>query len=53
MSYFAETQNGVTALYFHGAKTGSKVEILAATPAFYLFAARDHGSPGKALPGGS
>ncbi len=53
MNYFAETQDGVTTLYFHGAKTGRKAEILAANPSVYFFAERDDGSREKTMPDGS
>lgn len=53
MNYFAETQDGVTTLYFHGAKAGRKTEILAANPSVYFFAERDDGSREKSRPDGS
>jgi len=43
MNYFAEVKDGKVTLYFHGAKTGRKSEILAKNPSVYFFAERDDG----------
>ena len=44
MNYFAETRPGLLPiLFFHGAKSGRKAEILARNPAVYFFAERDDG----------
>ena len=54
MNYFAETRPGLLpVLFFHGAKSGRKAEILARDPAVYFFAERDNGSKDIVRPDGS
>jgi len=45
MNYFAEPRPGLLpVLFFHGAKSGRKAEILARNPSVYFFAERDDGT---------
>ena len=45
MNYYAELRpDQLPVLFFHGAKSGRKAEILARNPAVYFFAERDDGS---------
>ena len=54
MNFFAETRPGLLpVLFFHGAKSGRKAEILARDPAVYFFAERDDGSKDIVRPDGS
>jgi len=54
MNYFAELRPGrLPILFFHGAKSGRKAEILARDPAVYFFAERDDGRKDIVRPDGS
>ena len=53
MNYLAEpSQDESVVLFFHGAKTGRKAEILARNPRVYFFAERDGGAKENVRPDG-
>ena len=53
MNYLAESgQDGSVVLFFHGAKTGRKADILARNPHVYFFAERNDGAKENVRPDG-
>ncbi len=53
MNFLPEGQGDSVTLYFHGAASGRKAEILGKNPAVYFFAERDDGACEKEYPDGS